>query len=641
MRTQVGIVGAGPAGLTLGRLLEHAGIESVVLESRSREYVEHRIRAGVLEQGRSTCSATRASESGCGARGIVHHGIELQFDGERHRIPLSELTGGRSIVIYGQTEVVKDLIAARLEAGAPLLFEVDDVSVHDIESERPHIRFTHEGARRELDCDVIAGCDGFHGVCRPAIPTGVLRTFEREYPFGWLGILAAVAPSNDELIYSHHERGFALLSLRSPSSQPPLHPVPARRGHRRVARRPDLGGAADPARARRLDAGRGAGAREGRDRDAQLRRRADAARPALPRRGRRAHRAARPAQRGSTWRSRDVALLADGARGLVRRAATGAGSTATPRLPAPRLACGALLVVDDLDAPPPRRGRRLRAAAPALPAPLRDDVAGRRHDRWPRTTSGSRPPESRRTIPPMRALALTVILAAILVAPAARAGGSFERIVAVGAGGGSSTIELAASGPRSESALSGTPVNAPAGGYIPSLQLCREPSSGARAVLSGVACDLHDLEDRPSRLRSPRRSRPAAARTGGAASAPARPVDRSGRRQLRRTRAAVRERQHLRGLRARFRTSLDGSRNDARCVAADRPLAWPGREGSAERGAPDAVRHRCEREDDAARPRDLVLSGPRHPARSNPSHSTPRSRANAADGGLLGQRVML
>jgi len=216
MRTQVGIVGAGPAGLMLGRLLEQAGIESVVLENRSRDYVEQRIRAGVLEQG----TADMLVSAGVGDRmrreGIVHHGIELQYDGERHRIPLSDLAGGRAIVIYGQTEVVKDLIAARLASGPPLLFDVDAVSVAGIESQRPSIRFTHGGGAQTLDCDFVAGCDGFHGVCRPAIPAGALRTFERGYPFGWLGILAAVAPSNDELIYAHNERGFALLSLRSP-----------------------------------------------------------------------------------------------------------------------------------------------------------------------------------------------------------------------------------------------------------------------------------------------------------------------------------------------------------------------------------------------------------------------------------------
>jgi p-hydroxybenzoate 3-monooxygenase len=215
-RTQVGIVGAGPAGLMLARLLELEGIDTVVLEDRSRDYVEQRIRAGVLEQR----TADLLVDAGVGERlqreGIVHHGIELQFDGERHRIPLSELAGGRAILIYGQTEVVKDLIAARLESGLPLLFEVEEVSLHELESDRPRIRFRHGGEERELVCDVIAGCDGSHGVCRPSIPDRVLSPFSREYPYGWLGILAEVAPSNDELVYAHHERGFALLSLRSP-----------------------------------------------------------------------------------------------------------------------------------------------------------------------------------------------------------------------------------------------------------------------------------------------------------------------------------------------------------------------------------------------------------------------------------------
>ena len=216
MRTQVGIVGAGPAGLTLGRLLEVAGIESVILERRSREYCEHRIRAGVLEQA----TADLLREAGVGQRldreGIVHGGIYLQFDGERHHVPFSELIG-RSIVIYGQTEVVKDLIAARVDSGLPLLFEADDVSLADIESEQPRISYTHGGETDELECDVIAGCDGFHGASRETIPANLLSTFERDYPYGWLGILAEVAPSMDELVYTHTERGFALLSLRSPT----------------------------------------------------------------------------------------------------------------------------------------------------------------------------------------------------------------------------------------------------------------------------------------------------------------------------------------------------------------------------------------------------------------------------------------
>jgi p-hydroxybenzoate 3-monooxygenase len=215
MRTQVGIVGAGPAGLTLAHLLHLEGIDSVVLEDRSRDYVEARIRAGVLEQG--TVDLLRGA--GVGERmdreGIVHRGVYMQFDGERHHLDFLALTG-KSIVIYGQTEVVKDLIVARLATDRPLLFEVEDVTVHDLESDRPRIHFRQEGADRELECDVIAGCDGFHGVCRPSIPAGVLTEFSREYPYGWLGILAQAPVSSDELVYAHHERGFALLSLRTP-----------------------------------------------------------------------------------------------------------------------------------------------------------------------------------------------------------------------------------------------------------------------------------------------------------------------------------------------------------------------------------------------------------------------------------------
>jgi p-hydroxybenzoate 3-monooxygenase len=215
VETQVGIVGAGPAGLVLAHLLHLAGIESIVLESRSREYVEQRIRAGVLEQG----SVDLLVEAGVGERlqreGLVHHGIWLRFDGENHRLPLTELSGGKSITIYGQQEVVKDLIAARLEAGLPLHFEAEVVAVRDVDSERPRIRFVHEGEERELECDVVAGCDGSHGVCREAIASA-LTPFSRDYPFAWLGILASVAPASEELIYAWNERGFALHSMRTP-----------------------------------------------------------------------------------------------------------------------------------------------------------------------------------------------------------------------------------------------------------------------------------------------------------------------------------------------------------------------------------------------------------------------------------------
>jgi p-hydroxybenzoate 3-monooxygenase len=214
-RTQVAIIGAGPAGVLLGQLLNRQGIDAVILEARSRSYVEARIRAGVLEQG--TTEVLR--EAGVGERmdreGLRHGGIYLCFDHELHHIPMSELTNGRAVMIYGQTEVVKDLIAARVQTGAPLLFECEDVALHGLEHGEPVVTYTHEGQEHELHCDIVAGCDGFHGICRPSVPEGGLTFWGREYPYAWLGILADVAPSTDELIYAYNDRGFALHSMRS------------------------------------------------------------------------------------------------------------------------------------------------------------------------------------------------------------------------------------------------------------------------------------------------------------------------------------------------------------------------------------------------------------------------------------------
>jgi len=216
LRTQVGIIGAGPAGLMLARLLRLAGIDSIIIENRSEEYIYNRIRAGLLEHW----SADLLTEIGVGERmareGVLHWGNYIGINGELHRLDFQKLVNKR-VTIYGQQEVVKDLVARRRADGGDLLFEVDDVSVHDITSERPTIRFTHEGKAKEIACDFIAGCDGFHGICRPSFPEGVLKVFEREYPFGWVGILTESPPPDHELIYNYTDRGFALYTMRSMS----------------------------------------------------------------------------------------------------------------------------------------------------------------------------------------------------------------------------------------------------------------------------------------------------------------------------------------------------------------------------------------------------------------------------------------
>ena len=219
MRTQVGIVGAGPAGLLLSHLLHLEGIESVVLESRSREAVERTIRAGVLEQG----TVDLLTSVGVGERmqreGAVHHGIELRFDGRGHRIDFPSLTGGRAIMLYAQHEVLKDLIKARLEAGGDLRFEAPAVGLEGLDSARPRVRFQEHGRDQELECDVVAGCDGSWGVCLQAVPAGRRTEYHREYPFGWFGILAEAPQSSKEIVYTYSERGFALVSTRSPTVQ--------------------------------------------------------------------------------------------------------------------------------------------------------------------------------------------------------------------------------------------------------------------------------------------------------------------------------------------------------------------------------------------------------------------------------------
>ena len=215
IRTQVAIVGAGPSGLLLGQLLHQAGIDAVIVERQSGDYVLGRIRAGILEQ---VC-IDLLDEAGVGARmhrkGLVHGGFEMLFGGRRHRIDLNALTGGKNVMVYGQTELTRDLMEARAGAGLPTIYEAHEVAVHDFDGTKPRVTYEKDGARHEIDCDFIAGCDGFHGVCRASVPRGALTEYEKVYPFGWLGLLSDTPPVNDELIYVNSPRGFALCSQRS------------------------------------------------------------------------------------------------------------------------------------------------------------------------------------------------------------------------------------------------------------------------------------------------------------------------------------------------------------------------------------------------------------------------------------------
>ncbi|MEM7251390.1 MAG: 4-hydroxybenzoate 3-monooxygenase [Pseudomonadota bacterium] len=216
MKTQVGIVGCGPAGLLLSQLLHVRGIESVIVERQSREYVEARIRAGVLEQG----TVDMLTNAGAGERlhreGLVHDGVELALNGQRQRVDFRALVG-RVVTVYGQTQVTRDLVRSRIDDGTAIYFESNDVTPQDIGSTRPSIGFVHDDQSTRVECDFVAGCDGFHGVCRTVVPPNKIRSYQRDYPFAWLGILAKAPPPSDELIYSRHERGFSLCSMRSPT----------------------------------------------------------------------------------------------------------------------------------------------------------------------------------------------------------------------------------------------------------------------------------------------------------------------------------------------------------------------------------------------------------------------------------------
>jgi len=215
MKTQVAIIGSGPSGLLLGQLLQRAGIDNVIIERKDPDYILSRIRAGVLEQGMVDLLREAGVSERMDAEGLIHDGFELAFDGRCERIDLKQLADGKTVMVYGQTEVTRDLMQARAEAGAMTVYDAEDVQPHDLKTEQPYITFVKNGETVRLDCDYIAGCDGFHGVSRQSIPTETLKVFERVYPFGWLGVLADTPPVNEELVYANHPRGFALCSMRS------------------------------------------------------------------------------------------------------------------------------------------------------------------------------------------------------------------------------------------------------------------------------------------------------------------------------------------------------------------------------------------------------------------------------------------
>jgi p-hydroxybenzoate 3-monooxygenase len=217
LRTKVAIIGAGPAGMLLGQLLHSFGIDNIILERKDRDYVLARIRAGVLEQGTVGLLEKLGITERLHREGLIHDGIELLFGGVRHRIDLKKASGGQIVTVYGQTEVTRDLMDARVNAGLTTIYDADDVSLHDFDGDSPKVRYIKDGVGHEISCDFIAGCDGFHGASRQSVPAGAVKTFERVYPFGWLGLLSDTPPVSPELIYTNHERGFALCSMRSPT----------------------------------------------------------------------------------------------------------------------------------------------------------------------------------------------------------------------------------------------------------------------------------------------------------------------------------------------------------------------------------------------------------------------------------------